>query len=110
MTSLNSTRVSFADILHRHPATCIVRNPADEGPVGAGICVIAREPKPRKYWPLEVVDASNDVVGVAKNRLERRRAKGEHNVVAILFAVGDRRERSVLCYAIQDALQDVTRL
>ena len=110
MASLNSTRVSFADVLHRHRPTCVVRNPADNGPVGAGICVIAREPKHQKYLPLEVIDASNDVVGVAKNRLERHRAKGEQNLVAILFAVGDRRERSVICYAIQDALQDVTRL
>jgi hypothetical protein len=97
-------RDTFADILNRHPPTCIFRGRADDAQVSAGVCVIARESTSNNYVAVEVIEAPSDVTRLAINRLDNRATKGERNLVAILFSVPDRRERSLLCYAIQDVL------
>ena len=97
-------RDTFADILKRHAPSYVIRGRSDDAPVGPGVCVIAREPTPRNYVPLEVIEAANGALEVAKSRVDKRSANGERNVVAILFLAPDRRERSVLRYAIQNVL------
>jgi hypothetical protein len=74
--------------------------------MGPGICIIAKQvgsQQDNQWSPIDHLNATNDVVAVAKIALEFRRKIGETDLFAICVPVADPSERQSIELRLQNA-------
>ena len=86
---------TISDILSTLPAGRTLRLEQDDSTIatmGPGICIIAKQigsQQDNQWSPIDLLNATNDVVAVATIALEFRRKIGQNDLFAILVPIAD---------------------